>query len=481
MTQRIVIPSQLRRAGASHRCGHGIFHLLPAMFFIICQPLIEQAHAEPGQMELGAKLAPSLEKHNGDRGVAEHAYKQGLSLGAEFRYGVLDFLSLQAELLYATRGTDIEVDGVFQGGFSFTYLQAPLLVRGEWRIPALAKDGGRPPLLGYVFAGPAVGYLLGAERTGDGGQQELPRSDLNELDVSVLGGLGVLWNITPQWGASFEVRYDMGFIDSFKNAADGLETKNRAILLTLGVSYTLNDSDGDRMYGGRDMCPLEAEDRNGHKDSDGCADAGDDDDQDGVAFSDDECPEEAEDKDGFEDTDGCRELDNDGDGLADAEDRCPDKAFPYNRADLHDKRGCPPDLRYVRVEGDRIVVDPPLQFRQYSSELGSAIPPLLNEVKELMTTYYPNMRVSIQGHSDGDARTQEKDPKGANDRESSKRAEAVEKYLIEQGIAPGRLESEGFGTSKPISHEGTDESRARNRRVELIIIENPLPPAPKTP
>ena len=49
-------------------------------------------------------------------------------------------------------------------------------------------------------------------------------------------------------------------------------------------------------------------------------------DGDGLADDADRCPDEAEDKDGHADSDGCIDPDNDGDGFADAKDRCPDEA-----------------------------------------------------------------------------------------------------------------------------------------------------------
>jgi OOP family OmpA-OmpF porin len=54
---------------------------------------------------------------------------------------------------------------------------------------------------------------------------------------------------------------------------------------------------------------------------------------------------------------------------------------------------------------------------------------------------------------------------------SKLRAQAVRNYLINKGIHPDRLESEGYGPDKP-KVSGTDEAaRAKNRRVEFIILD----------
>ncbi len=54
---------------------------------------------------------------------------------------------------------------------------------------------------------------------------------------------------------------------------------------------------------------------------------------------------------------------------------------------------------------------------------------------------------------------------------SKKRAGSVLEYLVGKGIDPGRLESIGYGESRPEVPNDTEENRARNRRVEFRIAE----------
>ena len=52
---------------------------------------------------------------------------------------------------------------------------------------------------------------------------------------------------------------------------------------------------------------------------------------------------------------------------------------------------------------------------------------------------------------------------------SARRAKSVVTYLIDKGIAPERLTSEGFGESQPLEDADTAEAYAKNRRVEIRI------------
>jgi OOP family OmpA-OmpF porin len=82
-----------------------------------------------------------------------------------------------------------------------------------------------------------------------------------------------------------------------------------------------------------------------------------------------------------------------------------------------------------------------------------------------LLTDNPDLRLSIEGHTDSD---------GADDYNmtlSQKRSESVRTYLIDNfKVDANRLESKGWGESKPIDTNDTPEGKANNRRVELVKL-----------
>jgi len=80
----------------------------------------------------------------------------------------------------------------------------------------------------------------------------------------------------------------------------------------------------------------------------------------------------------------------------------------------------------------------------------------------------PDRRVVIEGHTDN---------VGSDDSNlglSQRRADSVQSFLVQRGIAPGRIISSGKGEHQPVADNQSDGGRQQNRRVE-VIIENPTP------
>ena len=107
--------------------------------------------------------------------------------------------------------------------------------------------------------------------------------------------------------------------------------------MSVGWSYDRPDKDKDRIADEDDLCPDEAEDRDGFEDEDGCPDP--DNDKDGILDVDDQCPLDPEDLDDYRDEDGCPDPDNDADGIPDKDDKCPLAAEDFDSD--RDEDGCP--------------------------------------------------------------------------------------------------------------------------------------------
>lgn len=88
------------------------------------------------------------------------------------------------------------------------------------------------------------------------------------------------------------------------------------------------------------------------------------------------------------------------------------------------------------------------------------------ELDNLVTAMnaYPKMTIQVAGHTDnvGDS--------AANKALSEQRAAGVAKFLTDRGIGAGRIRSIGYGDTKPLADNDTEENRAKNRRTEFTIV-----------
>jgi outer membrane protein OmpA-like peptidoglycan-associated protein len=78
----------------------------------------------------------------------------------------------------------------------------------------------------------------------------------------------------------------------------------------------------------------------------------------------------------------------------------------------------------------------------------------------------PNIEIELSGHTDNTGSSK------LNIELSQKRSNTVKEYMVSKGISDKRLESRGYGGSKPISSNKSEATRKLNRRVEFTIIKN---------
>lgn len=220
------------------------------------------------------------------------------------------------------------------------------------------------------------------------------------------------------------------------------------------------DNDQDKILDVDDKCPNEPETLNNYQDTDGCPDAIPDTDKDGLLDPQDKCPRDPEDKDQFEDDDGCPDPDNDRDGIPDVSDRCPNEAEIVNGVD--DTDGCP-DQGLVKLTKSKIEILDKIYFDFNKATIKPQSFELLNQVA-FVIKQNPNIKgLRIEGHTDNKGKAK------YNLKLSQARADSVVRYLVGQGVEPGRLEAKGYGDAMPIEDNRTQAGRDANRRVEFVI------------
>lgn len=89
--------------------------------------------------------------------------------------------------------------------------------------------------------------------------------------------------------------------------------------------------------------------------------------------------------------------------------------------------------------------------------------PELNRIASFLEEN-PEIRITINGHTDNQG------AESYNKELSTKRAQAVYEYLIKSGISQERLKYQGFGQSKPIATNDTQQGRQKNRRIAFEIF-----------
>lgn len=145
---------------------------------------------------------------------------------------------------------------------------------------------------------------------------------------------------------------------------------------------------------------------------------------------------------------GCAH-DTDGDGMPDYRDQCPQ----LNAARV-DPWGCPAGLE---------IPLPGLSFEVDSARFTASAAEVLTQAVALLQRL-DYTQVQVAGHTDDVGSAEH------NRRLSRQRAEAVRRYLVAAGLEPTLIVARGYGESRPIADNSTEEGRHRNRRVVLHVL-----------
>ncbi len=131
------------------------------------------------------------------------------------------------------------------------------------------------------------------------------------------------------------------------------------------------------------------------------------------------------------------------------------------------------DLRYqmqgtgveVQRQGDAIRMYAPeaITFDTGKAMIKSQFRPVLDQLAYNIQQY-PNTIIRIEGHTDSTGSA------ALNQNLSEQRARSVGNYLVQHGVPYDRIETIGYGYSRPIADNTTVMGRGMNRRVEILLI-----------
>jgi len=138
-------------------------------------------------------------------------------------------------------------------------------------------------------------------------------------------------------------------------------------------------------------------------------------------------------------------LDADADGVCDDADKCP---------------GTPAGAK-VNAQGCWVIDNVLFDFDK--ADIKADAIPVLDECVTVLKNN-PGVKIQIQGHTDG------RGTEAYNMGLSQRRAAAVKQYFVQKGVKASMLTTAGYGMSRPVASNATDEGRAKNRRVELHTV-----------
>lgn len=121
-------------------------------------------------------------------------------------------------------------------------------------------------------------------------------------------------------------------------------------------------------------------------------------------------------------------------------------------------------LATVRQEARGLIVTLPgnIYFDVNKSDVKPSMRARMTEIAKALATV-PGQHVLVEGHTDSDGSSQ------YNLQLSRLRADSVRSILVAGGVSPDRIESQGYGETRPVAPNATAAGKAQNRRVEIVI------------
>ncbi|MFN3353046.1 MAG: OmpA family protein [Brevundimonas sp.] len=165
---------------------------------------------------------------------------------------------------------------------------------------------------------------------------------------------------------------------------------------------------------------------------------------------------------------------------------CASHRFVRDQVAVVDERVTTVDTRVTQVEGtagqaleranaahvlaegkflyEVVLSDDSVKFPTDASQLSPEAEQRLAELAQRLRTENRNVYLEIQGFTDATG------PESYNDQLGQQRAEAVRRYLNQQGVALNRMATISYGEEQPVAPNDTAEGRAQNRRVAIVVL-----------
>ncbi len=118
----------------------------------------------------------------------------------------------------------------------------------------------------------------------------------------------------------------------------------------------------------------------------------------------------------------------------------------------------------VRIFGKHFMVMKKIHFELNSAKIKGDSHTLLEEIADAIVRNPKIQQLEIQGHTDNTG------TRAINQKLSQDRADSVRTWLSEHGVQGSRLTAKGYGQSRPLAPNVTPANRARNRRVQFVIV-----------
>jgi len=423
---------------------------------------------------LGAANLSQFRIPDGNGNTVNYGFRPGWAAGAWLNLPLASAFSIEPQILYSSQNYRVRN----------TSATSPLLMNdGRIKfvsVPLFLKFNASDAFA--ITAGPQLDFIAKVQ---DNSPSAAVKSDFNKTSFSLFGGL----EIFPHGRVTIFGRYVHGLSSLDERTGEtpaGIVYKNQNIQMglkfklfgtkteeTYKAAATLPvDSDGDGITDDVDKCPTQP----GLAKYQGCPIP--DSDNDGINDEEDKCPNTP----GLAKYQGCPIPDSDNDGINDEEDKCP------NQAGTAKYQGCPvPDRDNdgVNDELDKCPDVPgtaanngcpeipadvnklfstsasTVTFSTNSGKVAATSNASLNQIVNALQAH-PEIKVKLEGHADNAEKNSQE--------VSEARTAAVRTYLVNKGISEDRISVEGYGSTMPIADNGTATGRAKNRRVEIKIV-----------